>query len=76
MRNLESGKFLLVESKIAENFLEARALESRIELNQVLRNPTKTWNQNPRSTEKDWNQAPGIHNPWNEIQNPRLSCIP
>ena len=31
--------------------------------------------QNPSFTDKDWNPVPGILNPWQGIQNPRLSWI-
>ena len=70
--NLESGKILLVESRIRKNFacgirntaqgIQKSAYDSRI--------------QNPSFTGKEWNPVPRIRNPWRAIQDKDYLGLP
>ena len=62
----ESGKILLMESGILGFGVQVK--ESEI--------PLTIGIQNLRSADKYWNSVPGIRNPQDGIQNPRLSWIP
>ena len=66
---LESGKFLLSESKLVGFEVCNTAQE--------IRNPTRDWN--PESTvhcQRIGNSVPGIRNPWRGIQNPNFTYRP
>ena len=67
----ESGKSLLVESRIWENF--AYGIRN---ITQGIPNPITFGIQNPSSTDKYWNPVSGIRNLQRGIQNPGLSQIP